>query len=197
MKGGKKRRGTSIVSKCPLALSGTVRFIHVEKRRALFGLATRTGDEKPRGGIVCIAATFLLARLTLSPPLPPLFPSSSSSRDLVLARDSYRRFCRSSFQELLCCLDVITGYLSFALRSRKRRNGAGLLLAFPWMESFPSDLWFLRDWYYEKRYCSYLVCRSSSVCNFITIVLCRFFFFLFVDFNVFLIMSNLWEKKNW
>lgn len=140
VKGGKKRRGTSIVSKCPLALSGTVRFIHVEKRRALFGLATRTGDEKPRGGIVCIAATFLLARLTLSPPLPPLFPSSFSSRDLVLARDSYRRFCRSSFQELLCCLDVITGYLSFALRSRKRRNGAGLLLAFPRMESFPSDL---------------------------------------------------------
>lgn len=188
MKGGgeKKRRGTSIVSKCPLALSGTVRFIHVEKRRALFGLATRTGDEKPRGGIVCIAATFLLLpRLTLSLLLLfflSLFLSSSPSRDLVLARDSYRRFCRSSFQELLCCPDVITGYLSFALRSRERRNGAGPLLGFPRMESF--SLWFIisSGWSIMRNVIVLILLSvfenlvffwSSSVCDLITIVLHR------------------------
>lgn len=111
-----------------------------------------------------------------------LFLSSSPSLDLVLARDSYRRFCRSSFQELLCCPDVITGYLSFALRSRERRNGAGPLLGFPRMESF--SLWFIisSGWSIMRNVIVLILLSvfenlvffwSSSVCDLITIVLHR------------------------
>lgn len=120
MKGGKKRRGTSIVSKCPLALSGTVRFIHVEKRRALFGLATRTGDEKPRGGIVCIAATFLLARLTLS--------SSSLSFFVFLSRPRPReRFLPSLLSQLVSRIIMLSRcyyrllIFRLALKKKKKR----------------------------------------------------------------------------
>lgn len=152
MKGGgeKKRRGTSIVSKCPLALSGTVRFIHVEKRRALFGLATRTGDEKPRGGIVCIAATFLLLpRLTLS-----LSSSSSSSLSFSLRLPLET----SSSREILTVASVAARFknyyavpmllpVTYLLHCAQEKEETVLVLfwvSLGW-KVFPSDLSFLRD----------------------------------------------------
>lgn len=121
MKGGKKRRGTSIVSKCPLALSGTVRFIHVEKRRALFGLATRTGDEKPRGGIVCIAVS--------SCPVNPLSSSSSSLSFFVfLSRPRPReRFLPSLLSQLVSRIIMLSRcyyrllIFRLALKKKKKR----------------------------------------------------------------------------
>lgn len=195
---GKKRRGTSIVSKCPLALSGTVRFIHVEKRRALFGLATRTGDEKPRGGIVCIAATFLLARLTLS-----LFLSfslrlpleTSSSREILTAASVAARF--KNYYAVPMLLPVT--YLSSCAQEKEET-----VLVFFWVflgwKVFPLIYDFFRAWEIMRNVTllillstfENLVLSIQFCLQFdwkIVSIKCFFSFFSFlVDFNVFAIM---------